>query len=223
MNKLLVKTESLTKTFEEGRVIALKDVNMIVREGEFISIMGPSGSGKSTLLNMLGALDKPTSGRVIIDDVNLCDVKNLDQFRSQKVGFVFQMFNLLPTLNAVENVEIPMYELKTTRKEQRSRAMELLKAVGLEHRMYQKPTKLSGGERQRVAIARALANNPRLVLADEPTGTVDSKTSMQVINLMRQLNETRGTTFIIVTHDLNIAKCTDRIIHIVDGKLLEKE
>ena len=219
MNRVMVQTKELTKTFEKGSIIALDQVNLTVEVGEFVSIMGPSGSGKTTLLNMLGALDKPTSGRVIVDGIDLSQVKNVDQFRSQKVGFIFQLHNLIPTLSAWENVQIPMCELKMTSKERRKRAVGLLQSVGLQHRINQVPTKLSGGERQRVAIARALANNPSLVLADEPTGTIDSKASAEIVELMRELNRSGNTTFIIVTHDPDVAKSADRIIHIIDGRL----
>ncbi len=219
MSKVMVQTENLTKTFENGHIVALDEVNLVVEEGEFISIMGPSGSGKTTLLNMIGALDKPTNGRVIVDGIDLSKVKSLDRFRSQKVGFIFQLHNLIPTLKAWENVQIPLCELKMTSKERRRRAVELLESVSLKERINQVPPKLSGGERQRVAIARALANNPSLVLADEPTGTIDSKASAEVIELMHQLNRTLNTTFIIVTHDPSVAKSADRIVHIIDGRL----
>lgn len=222
MNKDMVQTEDLTKTFEDSRIVALDGVNLTIEEGEFVSIMGPSGSGKTTLLNMIGALDRPTSGRVIVDGMNLSKVRSLDRFRSEKVGFVFQLHNLIPLLTSCENVQIPMCELRMTAKERRRRAEALLELVGLTHRMNQVPTKLSGGERQRVAIARALANEPSLVLTDEPTGTIDSQASAEIVKLMSELNRAHGTTLIIVTHDPDVAKSADRIIHIIDGKMEEK-
>ena len=219
MNKVMVQAEDLTKTYEGGLIIALERVNLVIGEGEFVSIMGPSGSGKTTLLNMIGALDRPTSGQVIVDGIELGKLRDLDGFRSEKVGIVFQLHNLIPTLNSCQNVEIPMVELKLSAKERRRRAEELLEAVNLQHRMKQVPSKLSVGERQRVAIARALANNPRLVLADEPTGNLDSQTGAEIIRLMRDLNRIHNTTFIIVTHDPAVAKATDRIIRMVDGRI----
>jgi len=217
MNEALIQAENLTKTFEDGCIVALDHVNLVIRKGEFVSIMGPSGSGKTTLLYMIGALDRPTNGRVIVDGVDLARVKDLDGFRSQKVGFVFQLHNLIPTLTSLENVQIPMCELRISAKERRRRAMELLEAVGLGDKAGQLPTRLSGGERQRVAIARALANNPSLILADEPTGVLDSKTGGEIIKLMRGLNRTYGTTVIVVTHDANVAQAADRIVRIIDG------
>jgi len=182
MNKMIA-TENLVRTFEEGRVKALDGVSLEVEEGEFIAIMGPSGCGKSTLLNIIGALDRPTSGKVIVDGVDLCKVENLDEIRANKIGFVFQLHNLLPVLTARENVEIPMFELKLPNKDKVRKAEELLKLVGLKERLHFLPTKLSGGERQRVAIARALANNPKIVLADEPTGNLDSSSGEEIVHL----------------------------------------
>lgn len=221
MNKTMVQIIDLTKAFEGGRLVALDQVNLTIEEGEFISIMGPSGSGKTTLLNMIGALDTPTQGKVLIDGIDLQMVKDLAQFRARKVGFIFQLHNLIPTLNALENVQVPMCELKMTSRERRQKALELLESVGLKERINQVPPKLSGGERQRVAIARALANNPRMVLADEPTGNLDSQTGAQIIRLMRQLNQSYGITVIIITHDPNVAGATDRVIQIIDGRVKE--
>jgi len=203
VNKIVV-TKSLVKTFEEGRVKALNGVNLEVREGEFIAIMGPSGSGKTTLLNILGALDRPTSGIVMVDGTDLSKVKNLDEIRAKKIGFVFQLHNLLPVLTASENIEVPMFELGLSNKERARRAEEFLRLVGLEKRIDFVPTKLSGGERQRVAIARALANNPRIILADEPTGNLDSTSGDEVVHLLQKLNK-EGRTIILVTHDEEIA------------------
>jgi len=219
MNKIII-TKNLVKTFEEGRVMALNGVDLEVREGEFIAIMGPSGSGKSTLLNMIGALDRPTSGEVIVNDIDLQKVKNLDEFRAKKIGFVFQLHNLLPVLTARENVEIPMFELGLPNRERVKKAEELLIQVGLKERLGFVPPKLSGGERQRVAIARALANDPRIILADEPTGTLDSVSGDEVVHIFQRLNA-EGRTIILVTHDEEIAKHANRIYHIRDGKILE--
>lgn len=175
MNKVIVETKNLIKTFEEGRVRALDSIDLKILDGQFVAIFGPSGSGKSTLLNMMGAIDYPTEGQVIVDGVDIAKVRNLDEFRAKKVGFIFQLHNLIPTLTALENVMVPMFESELTVKERKEKAEELLKKVGLDKRLDSVPTKLSGGERQRVAIARALANNPRIILADEPTGNLDRK------------------------------------------------
>jgi ABC-type lipoprotein export system ATPase subunit len=219
MNKIIT-TKNLVKTFEEGRVKALNGVDLEVQEGDFIAIMGPSGSGKSTLLNMIGALDRPTSGKVMVDDTDLSKVKNLDEFRANKIGFVFQLHNLLPVLTARENVEIPMFELGLSNKERGKRAEELLGLLGLKERLDFVPTKLSGGERQRVAIARALANNPRIIPADEPTGNLDSASGDEVVHILQKLNA-EGRTIILVTHDEEIARHANVIYHIRDGKILE--
>jgi ABC-type lipoprotein export system ATPase subunit len=184
-----------------------------------VAVMGPSGSGKSTLLNMLGGLDKPTSGQVIIDGQDLATVRNLDRFRSRTVGFVFQLHNLLPTLTARENVEVPMRGQRIGRRARRERARELLALVGLGDRMSHLPSQLSGGQRQRVAIARSLANEPRLILADEPTGNLDTAAGEETMNLLADLNVSQGTTILVVTHDRRVARATDRILTMRDGKV----
>jgi ABC-type lipoprotein export system ATPase subunit len=184
--------------------------------------MGPSGSGKSTLLNMLGALDRPTTGRVLIDGQDLKTVRDLDRFRAQTVGFVFQLHNLIPTLNARENVEVPMMGQVSSRARRRRRSKELLGLVGLGDRAHHLPNQLSGGERQRVAMARSLANEPAMVLADEPTGNLDSQSGGEVIALMRRLNQELGTTFVIVTHDLAVARQTDRVLAMQDGRIVRE-
>jgi len=217
MNEIILKAENLVKEYEEGRVKALRGVNFEVKRGEFVAIMGPSGCGKSTLLNMLGALDRPTSGDVIIDGERVSQAKSLDEIRLKKIGFIFQAFYLIPTLTAIENVQIPMIEAGIPRKERVKRATELLKTVGLEDRMYQIPPKLSGGERQRVAIARSLANSPSILLADEPTGNLDSKSSEQIITLLKEINKKKGMTIVLVTHDPNVASYADRIVKMRDG------
>ena len=227
MSELILKTEQLEKVYEMGghKVRALSGVNLQVERGEFISIMGPSGSGKTTLLNMLGCLDKPTRGKVILDGVDVTKLpeKSLYEIRRHKIGFVFQTFNLLPYLSAIENVELPMEGTKKSRDERRKRAHELLEMVGLSEREEHRPHKLSAGERQRVAIARALANNPAIILADEPTGNLDTKTSYQIVRLLGKLNIDQGTTIIMVTHDSHIATLTDKMLFLHDGRLLKKE
>ena len=190
-----------------------------MEKGEFVSILGPSGSGKTTLLNLIGALDNPTRGKVFVEGVELSMVTNLNRFRAEKVGFIFQLHNLIPTLNAYENVQLPMYAIKVDSKRRRQRAVELLEAVGLKDRLYHTPAMLSGGERQRVAIARALANNPPLILGDEPTGTLDAAVGEEIIELMVQLNKKAGSTLIIVTHDIKVAEKANRVIHLNNGRI----
>ncbi len=217
---VVVETRALTKIYGNGhQVRALDGVDLTVRAGEFIAIVGPSGAGKSTLLNMLGALDRPTYGEIIINGTPLSKVRNLDRFRSQTVGFVFQTHNLIPTLTALENVEVPMYETRLHGRKRRARAEELLTLVGLGERLGFLPSKLSGGERQRVAIARALANHPTIVLADEPTGNLDSRNTQDIMALLNDLNRSQGTTLLVVTHNHEVARATRRIITIRDGKV----
>jgi putative ABC transport system ATP-binding protein len=227
MSELVLETEKLDKVYELGRrkIRALSDVNLEVKKGGFISIMGPSGSGKTTLLNMLGCLDKPTLGKVILEGVNITEVseKNLYKIRRDKVGFIFQTFNLMPYLSAIENVELPMEGTKKSKDEKRKRASELLKTVGLSGREKHRPSRLSAGEQQRVAIARSLANNPAIVLADEPTGNLDQKTKYEIIRLLGKLNISQGTTVIMVTHDSHIAAHSGKMLFLSDGKLLAKE
>lgn len=219
----LVETRRLTRIYGNGEEIrALDDVNLTIAPGELVAVMGPSGSGKSTLLNILGALDRPTSGSVFINGQDLSKIRNKDRFRSQTVGFVFQLHNLLPTLSSLENVEVPMmgYLGPIAR---RKRARELLELVGLTSRMSHLPGQLSGGQRQRVAIARALANNAPLILADEPTGNLDTVSGGELLALIRELNTSKKTTFIIVTHDLNVARQTHRVLLMSDGKVVRDD
>jgi len=219
----MIETRDLTRIYGNGEQIrALDTVNLRVAPGELVAVMGPSGSGKSTLLNVLGALDLPTSGQVFVNGVDLTKIRNKDKFRSNTVGFVFQLHNLLPTLNSVENVEVPMMgHLGPIAR--RTRAKELLEMVGLAQRMNHLPGQLSGGQRQRVAVARALANNPPLILADEPTGNLDTVSGNELLELIRQLNASQGTTFIIVTHDLNVARQTHRVLVMADGRLMRDD
>jgi putative ABC transport system ATP-binding protein len=227
MSELVLETEKLDKIYKlGGRTIrALSDINLKVKRGDFVSIMGPSGSGKTTLLNVLGCLDRPTSGKVILDgvDVTVLPEKELYKIRRYKVGFVFQTFNLLPYLSALENVELSMEGTGKSKREMRERARELLKLVGLAEREDHKPLRLSAGEQQRVAIARALANNPSIVLADEPTGNLDAKTKYEIVRLLGKLNAEQGTTIVMVTHDGAIASHARRVLFLSDGKLLAKE
>jgi putative ABC transport system ATP-binding protein len=216
----IVEINNLVKTYENGHIKALNGIDLTIGEGEFVSIIGPSGSGKSTLLNMLGALDLPDSGSINVAGYDLVSNKNLNEFRSQKIGFVFQLHNLIPNLSVVENIEIPMFTSKLSNSEMRSRALNLLDAVGLSDKASLKPSKLSGGERQRVAIARALANNPSIILADEPTGSLDSKTSAKILTQLIDLHKRNNVTLIIVTHDMDVANLADRVIEVLDGKLV---
>lgn len=216
----IVEINNLIKTYEDGHIKALNGIDLTIREGEFVSIIGPSGSGKSTLLNMLGALDLPDSGSINVAGYDLLSNKKLNEFRAQKIGFVFQLHNLIPNLSVVENIEIPMFTSKLSNDEMRNRALDLLDIVGLREKASQKPSKLSGGERQRVAIARALANNPSIILADEPTGSLDSKTSTKILKQLIDLHRSQNVTLIIVTHDMDVAKLADRTIEVLDGRLV---
>jgi ABC-type lipoprotein export system ATPase subunit len=223
-DNIIVETRDLVKVYgdgTEGR--ALDGVNLRIAQGEFVSVMGPSGSGKSTLLHLIGALDRPTNGLVIVAGQDLATVKNLDRFRSQTVGFVFQLHNLIPTLTALENVEVPLYEQRINTRKRRERARELLELVGLGDRRRHLPNTLSGGERQRVAVARALANRPAIILADEPTGELDSVKAKEVIDMMHKLNHELGTTFIVVTHDPAVARQTDRIVVLDSGRIVRED
>jgi ABC-type lipoprotein export system ATPase subunit len=213
-----VVARNLVKTYDRGRVRALAGLDLTLAAGELLAVMGPSGSGKSTLLHMLGALDRPDAGEVVLEGQELSGVRRLDRLRARTLGFVFQLHNLLPHLTAAENVELPLHALRVARAERRQRALAGLAAVGLADRVTHRPSQLSGGQRQRVAIARALVNRPRLVLADEPTGDLDQETSLQVIDLIDRLRRERHLSVILVTHDPTIAARTDRTVRIVDGR-----
>jgi ABC-type lipoprotein export system ATPase subunit len=223
MSELLIETKELAKVYGTGEteVRALDGVDLAVRRGEFFAIMGPSGCGKSTLLNMLGALDQPTSGEVWVAGQNLAKLKDVDEFRASTVGFVFQLHNLLPTLTAQENVEVPMQGRPIGGRERKQRARHLLDLVGLADRAHHLPNQLSGGQRQRVAIARALANKPALILADEPTGALDSNSGSEILALLGELNRSEGATIAVVTHDPRVAQATQRILRMQDGRIVE--
>ena len=222
----LVELKNVSKVYkmEKVEVLALKGVNMKIKKGEFVAVVGPSGSGKSTLLHMIGCLDRPTKGEVILDgiEVSKLDDNELSKIRAEKIGFVFQFFNLYPTLTALENVELPMMIVEKDREERKKRARELLKIVGMEKRAEHLPSQLSGGERQRVAIARALANDPPLILADEPTGNLDSKSGKEIVTLLDKLQEEEGKTIVMVTHMLDIAKFAERLIYLKDGEIIKE-
>jgi len=221
MGENLIEAYGLTKTYVMGkvRVAALRGVDLKVKRGEYVSIVGPSGCGKSTLLNLLGALDKPTSGKIIIDGVDITSLgeRGLAKFRNRKVGFIFQSYNLINRTTALKNVELPAIMLGMPGKKRRRKALELLELVGLGGMADRKPSELSGGEQQRVAIARALMNDPSIILADEPTGNLDSKTGSEIDGLMHRINREREATIVMVTHNMDLAEDTDRIIHLRDG------
>jgi ABC-type lipoprotein export system ATPase subunit len=219
---IVVETHNLTKTYGDAAVVhALDNVDLTIMKGEFLTVMGPSGSGKSTLLNMIGALDRPTQGQVIVNGEDLAIIKDVDRFRARTVGFVFQLHNLLPALTAVENVEVPMYGQDIGEREMRERAEHLLELVGLADRTHHLPGQLSGGQRQRVAVARALANDPTIILADEPTGSLDTQSGTEIIDLLETINQEQGTTILIVTHDPRVARRTRRILTMRDGKIAD--
>ena len=215
----IIEIHDLKKSYDDGKIKALNGLNLEVKKGEFLSIMGPSGSGKSTLLNMIGALDVADEGTIKVAGIDLMNTKELNEFRSQEIGFVFQMHNLIPNLTVLENVEIPMYETDLSSSQMHERAMGLLMEVGLEDKADQIPTKLSGGERQRVAIARALVNNPSIILADEPTGSLDSKTGDVILKLMSDLHEKENVTLVMVTHEPYVGNMAERIVNVLDGKI----
>lgn len=224
MRTPIINISNLMKTYKLGgeTVHALNNVTLEIEKGEFLAIIGPSGSGKSTLMNMIGCLDRPQSGKYLLDgkDIGKMNDNQLATIRNQKIGFIFQNFNLLTKLTALENVELPLLYSGVATKERRERALEALNKVGLRDRANHLPTQLSGGQQQRVAIARALVGNPAILLADEPTGALDSKTSKEILQVMKELNEL-GNTIILITHDLAIAKQANRMVSIQDGQLLE--
>ena len=218
---LVYEARGLTKSFDGGSVAALRGVDFHVREGEFVAVVGPSGCGKTTLLQLLGSLDRPSSGTLTYRGKSIANLPDPSEYRAQEIGFIFQAFHLLPTFTVVENVQIPMFEGGLSRSERAGRALELLNDVGLEHRLKHFPSELSGGERQRVAIARSLANRPSVLLADEPTGNLDSENAAHVMELLLRLHKELGTTLILVTHDLAIAALAARTVRMKDGRIVE--
>ena len=227
MGEKVIKLRHLKKIYRMGdeKIAAVNDVSLDFERGEISCLLGKSGSGKSTLLNLISGLEKPTKGEIIIlgKHIERMDENQLASFRQKNIGFVFQSYNLLSTLTALENVMLPMVFVKTPLKERKLRAMEMLKKVGLENRANHKPNQLSGGQQQRVSIGRALINNPALMLADEPTGNLDSENSKEIVSLLRQFNKELNQTVIIITHDEKIALSADRIISIEDGKITRDE
>jgi ABC-type lipoprotein export system ATPase subunit len=217
--RALVEVRDLRRSFDQEAVRALRGVSFTIEQGEFVSVRGPSGSGKTTLLNVLGALDTHFDGTVTIDSVELRHLPSPERFRACTIGFIFQSFHLLAALTALENVQMPMFETKWRASERRDRAAVLLKTVGLEHRMHHLPAKLSGGERQRVAIARSLANEPKLLLADEPTGNLDSENAQRILETLCGIHQERNMTMIVVTHDPEVAAATGRTLRLRDGQL----
>jgi putative ABC transport system ATP-binding protein len=217
----VLETVNIKKSYQMGQVTvaALKGISLRIAQGDFVAILGPSGSGKSTMLHVLGGLDKPEAGEVLIENISLykLDDNKLTDMRLQKIGFVFQFFNLLPRLTALRNVELPLTLANLPERESKEKAREMLELVGLGDRLTHRPTELSGGEQQRVAIARALINDPKIVLADEPTGNLDTTTGGEIVGLMKHLNKEKGQTFVVVTHDIGVAENADRIVFLKDG------
>lgn len=218
---LVYEAIGIKKQFDNGKVAALRGVDFEIRQGEFVAIVGPSGCGKSTLLQVLGSLVTPSEGVLKYRGRSIADMADPSEYRAHEIGFVFQAFHLLPTFTVLENVQIPMFEGNSSRAEREERAVELLKSVGLDHRLTHFPSELSGGERQRVAIARGLANKPSVVLADEPTGNLDSENSKQIIELLLKLHRETGVTLVLVTHDLGIADLATRTIRMKDGRVID--
>ena len=215
-----IEVSDVHKSFDGGVVRALNGVSVHIPKGEFLAITGPSGSGKSTLLHLIAALDRPTSGSILVDGEDLGRLRDLNSYRREKVGLVFQLHNLLPNLDALENVEVAMFGSHRSRKEQQARARRLLEEIGLADAEHRAPPKLSGGERQRVAIARALANDPAILLADEPTGSLDSASADQVLEQLVRLRSERDLTIVMVTHASDVAAAADRVVHMSDGVIV---
>ncbi len=220
-NENIIEIKDLKKTYENGVIKALDGIDLEIKKGESIAIIGPSGSGKSTLLNMIGALDKANEGSITVAGMDLMQKEDLSKFRLNKIGFVFQLHNLIPNLTVLENVQTPLIETNIPDKKMEERALNMLKSVNLADKINQKPTKLSGGERQRVAIARALVNHPSIILADEPTGALDSKTSDIILELLLDIHKKENVTLIMVTHENNVAIRAQRSVYVLDGQIKE--
>jgi putative ABC transport system ATP-binding protein len=224
MTQYIIDIDSLTKIYQTGKTEfkALNNVSLKIQKGDFVSIMGPSGSGKSTLMNIIGCLDRPTSGTIIIDGENISSVgdNQLAEIRGRKIGFIFQKFNLMPTMSALKNIALPMVFLGSPKSEREQRASELLNKVGLTNWATHRPSELSGGQQQRIAIARALTNNPSIILADEPTGNLDTKTGDQIMEILVSLNK-EGKTILLVTHEASLKRFANRIVNMIDGKISE--
>ncbi len=219
----LLEMIDVHRDFDDGHVLALRGVSLCIREGDFVSIVGTSGSGKSTLLSLLGALDSADKGEILFKGEPITKLADPAAFRARNIGFIFQQFHLLPTLSALENVQVPMFEMGWPKSERQRKARELLSAVDMDHRLDHLPGKLSGGERQRVAIARSLANNPQILLADEPTGNLDSHNSFQIMELIERVHRNTGMTIVLVTHDMHVARAADRIVTMKDGSIASDE
>ncbi len=220
---IAIDVRDISKAYEKVRIRALDGASLTVARGEFVAVTGPSGCGKSTLLHLIAALDKPDSGSILVNGADLTAVRNLSRYRARDIGLVFQFHNLLPSLTASENVQIPMFEGGVPASERRARASRLLGLVGLAERENQRPAELSGGERQRVAVARALANDPPILLADEPTGNLDSQSSRMILDLIARIRAERRLTIVLVTHDMDVAGHADRIVRMLDGRVVSSE
>ena len=220
MSAAIVAVEHASRSYDDGRVTALQDVTLTISPGEYVAIVGPSGSGKSTLLHLLCGLDRPTQGQVFFEGIAPVSVSHWAKLRARRIGFVFQAFHLLPTLTAQENIEVPMFGVLPRARDRQRRALELLERVGLAQRARHRPYELSGGERQRVAIARSLANAPALILADEPTGNLDSRTAADIMHLLNDVHMQDGKTLVLVTHNLAVTAQSDRLVQLVDGRIV---
>ncbi len=216
---ITIEVRDVVKTYDEGRTRALDGATLSVRRGEFVAITGPSGCGKSTLLHLIAALERPDAGRIVVEGEEITKRRDLSRYRARTIGLIFQLHNLLPNLTAAENVQVPMYETPLSARERRRKAAALLALVDLADMAKKRPAQLSGGERQRVAIARALSNDPPIVLADEPTGSLDSKAGGRVLDVLRSIQRERGVTLVLVTHDERIAATADRVVRMLDGRI----